>query len=538
MKRSWDVAPPVDVVVVGSGVAGLAAALDLGPRRVRVLTKTSDLPGGSSPLAQGGVAAAVGEGDSPTLHARDTMIAAAGLADERVVDALTAEAPGAISRLVRLGTHFDRAPDGALALSLEGAHSARRVVHAGGDATGAELVRALGEAVRRSSAVELVFGVFVEDLWVENGRVTGVLARHDDGRLVAHPAGAVVLASGGIGHVYAQTTNATEATGDGLAMAARAGALLGDLEFVQFHPTALAVGKDPMPLLTEALRGEGALLVDGKGRRFMPDVDPRAELAPRDIVARAIWTRAREGETVYLDARHVLPGTLAVRYPSVTRICAESGLDPAKDLLPVLPAAHYHMGGVAVDLSGRSSVPGLWACGEAARTGVHGANRLASNSLLEALVFGARVARDVATSLDTAPAAPALAWASPSAGSIHGGDIRPAAGTSPVRERVRRLMSERVGLVRDALGLRAALAELAALEGDGAAGEARNLLLVARLVAASALLREESRGAHFRSDFPETDSLQARSVLRTAAEIEALAGLRLSRPLFGVAARQ
>ena len=509
MKRHWSVAAPVDIVVVGSGVAGLAAALDAAPRSVRVLTKTASLPGGSSPLAQGGVAAAVGAGDTPDSHALDTLSAGAGLSDAEVVAALTSDGPGAISRLVALGTHLDRNADGSLALSLEGAHSKRRVVHAGGDSTGAELVRALGAAIVGAPHVELAYGVFVEDLWLDDGRVVGVLARHPDGRRIAHRAAAVVLATGGIGHVYADTTNAREATGDGLAMAARAGAVLADLEFVQFHPTALAVGKDPMPLLTEALRGEGAVLLDADGRRFMLDVDPRGELAPRDVVARAIFDRASSDRPVYLDVRGVLPGSLAARYPSVTRICAEAGLDAAHDLLPVIPAAHYHMGGVATDLSGRTSIRGLWACGETARTGVHGANRLASNSLLEALVFGARVARSVTAETTIAPA-----------GHPPGRHERSRPVGGRVVERVRHLMSERVGLVRDDRGLRSALEEFQALSPLAADGEERNVVLVARLVTASALLRTESRGAHFRADYPEADPAQAASPFRTASEIE------------------
>jgi L-aspartate oxidase len=499
-----------DVVVVGAGIAGLTAALGAAPRRVTVLSKVR-LGGGSSVWAQGGVAAALGADDAPALHAADTLVAGAGLSDPRVVDLLTGEGPRRVQALLALGANFDRDAGGGLALGREAAHSRRRILHAHGDATGAEIVRTLVAAVRRAPEVEVVDEAFAVDLAVDDGAVVGVLAVERDGRRVLHLAPAVVLATGGLGHLYLCTTNPPEATGDGLAMAARAGARLVDLEFVQFHPTALDAGADPMPLLTEALRGEGAVLVDGRGRRILTGVHPDRELAPRDVVARAIWRSLQAGERVYLDGRAAVGERFPQRFPTVFALCCERGLDPRREPLPVAPAAHYHMGGVAVDERGRTSLSGLWACGEVAATGVHGANRLASNSLLEALVFGARVADDLraaplgrpgrATPL-TLPARPLSA--------------APARDAALARE-VRRVMWERVGVERDAAGLAAALAELERLAAQhlATAGEARNLLAVGRLVAAAALARRESRGGHYRADFPRPDPAWERRLFLT-----------------------
>ena len=390
-----------DAILVGSGAAGLTAALELAPRRVAVLTKSRIGRGGSSDHAQGGVAAAVGPGDTPACHAADTLVAGAGLNDPAAVELLTAEGPERVMRLIALGAVFDRTADGSLSLGREAAHSCRRVLHANGDATGAEIMRALRVATGRADHVTLFEDTFAWDLVREGGRVTGVTAIGPDGRSRLFRAPAVVLATGGIGRLFARTTNPAEVTGDGLAMAARAGARLLDVEMVQFHPTALAAeGADPLPLLTEALRGEGAILVDAAGERFMLGEHPDAELAPRDVVARAIRRRRAAGLEVFLDARDAVGDAFPERFPTVFRLCREHGIDPRRRPMPVSPAAHYHMGGIATDAVGRASLPGLWACGEAASTGVHGANRLASNSLLEALVFGARVARSIGS---TAP---------------------------------------------------------------------------------------------------------------------------------------
>jgi L-aspartate oxidase len=514
VNRVDDVAV-ADVVVVGAGLAGLMAALTASPRAVTLLTKAPLGAGGASPWAQGGIAAAVGPDDSPALHAADTLAAGAGLCDAAVVDLLTRVGPARVAALARLGARFDRDRAGGLALGREAAHSRRRILHASGDATGAELVRALTAAVRAAPSVRTVERAFAADLVVAGGRVVGLLARHANGRVVLHVAPAVVLATGGIGRVYRHTTNPPEATGDGLAMAARAGARLADLEFVQFHPTALADGSDPMALITEALRGEGAVLLDEAGRRFMPEEHPDAELAPRDVVARAIWRRLEAGGRVVLDAtaaegqpcqgRPCLGDRFPERFPTVFALCRARGLDPRREPIPVSPAAHYHMGGIAVDSRGRASLPGLWACGEAAATGAHGANRLASNSLLEAVVFGARVAEDLRTAALDAPdegralrAAAHLAIAAAP---------RLAEAAHPAVEAARALMWREVGLVRTAEGLARAISELSRIEASlpPGASEARNLLTTAKLVAAAALARPESRGGHYRADHPAPD---------------------------------
>jgi L-aspartate oxidase len=458
------------------------------------------------------VAAAVGDGDSPGLHALDTLAAGAGIGDAAVIEILTREGPERIRRLIDLGGRFDRGADGELALGREGAHGRRRILHADGDATGREMVRALCAALRLSGRVEIHERTFVCDLVLSGDRVVGVLARRGDGRLVFHRAAAVILATGGFGQLFVRTTNPVESTGDGLAIAARAGAVLADLELVQFHPTALDGDGDPSPLVTEALRGEGAWLVDDRGERFMPAIDPRAELAPRDAVARAIDARRLAGRRVFLDARSAVGEAFPRRFPTVWEHCRRHRIDPRRQPIPVTPAAHYAMAGVAVDAGGATSLAGLWACGEVTSTGVHGANRLASNSLLEALVFGARVADGVAAGLPPSPVLrpvrPEVVWRSGDVGVAPTPDV---AGPADLRRRLRTLMWEKVALVRDRDGLEQALAELDRM--SAAAGpattlpelETRNLLLLGRLVAAAALAREETRGSHYRSDFPQPD---------------------------------
>jgi len=501
-----------DVVVVGSGVAGLAAALRLAPRSVRLLTASPTLDSGSSPLAQGGIAAAVGEGDTPAAHALDTVAAGAGLSDPEAVSFLTGEAPQAIAWLRASGVRFDPG------LAREGAHGVARVLHAGGDAIGAELVRALGEAVRQAPHVEIVSSSAALALLREGSRVAGVRGTDGD-----HPAGAVVLATGGLGGLYAATTNPPASLGQGILLAGDAGARLADLEFVQFHPTALAVGRDPMPLLTEALRGEGALLVDAAGRRFLDGVHPLRELAPRDVVAVEVERAWQATGGAFLDARAV--PEVARRFPSAARLCAEAGLDPANDLLPVRAAAHYHMGGIAVDAWGRSSVPGLWACGEVAATGAHGANRLASNSLLEAVVLAGRLGEALGRqplprpSLRSAPASP-----------------RPAGGRPDLRADLRACMTREVGLLRSAAGLAAARAALSVLEREARGSEddvTARACRLGRWIAVAAQARCESRGAHRRADWPATDPAQARRRFWTAAALEA--GLAAKPRTAGVA---
>jgi len=498
MRYPFDRLVRADAVVVGSGIGGLTAALAMAPRRVLVITK-GDPGGGSTPWAQGGIAAAVAADDSPRQHAADTVAVGGGLNDPRAVQVLTAAAPKRMEALERLGVRFDTGPDGSLLLGREGGHHRRRVLHSGGDATGAEMMRALVRAAAGADHVEtLPFG-FAADLVADAGRVVGVTVRTDAGEKVLALAPAVVLATGGIGRLYANTTNPPEVTGDGLAMAARAGARLADLEFVQFHPTALASGRDPMALLTEALRGEGAVLVDDAGERFMVGRHPDAELAPRDLVARVIWARLQSGSRVYLDATGAVGASFPERFPTVFDLCVEDGIDPRTQPVPVAPAAHYHMGGVATDLDGRASLPGLWAVGEVSCTGVHGANRLASNSLLEATVFGQR-AGEAVRAASAPPVEATAAFAGPDPGPRRG-DLGGVVGE------LRRTMWQGVGVVRDGRGLTAALDRLDDLARrlPPGASEARNMVEAGRLIARAALARTESRGAHYRSDYPEPD---------------------------------
>ena len=514
----------VDAVVIGAGAAGLSVALGLDGRSVDLLAKGPLSQTGNSPLAQGGVAGAVGPDDNPALHAADTLSVGGAVGDPDAVARLTTEGPRRLAELIEMGARFDRGPEGELDLAREAAHSRHRVLHAR-DATGAEVVRALRATLLRLRGLTVFERSFAADLVIDAGRLVGVLVRHADGARVLHRTRAVVLATGGTGQIYARTTNPPEATGDGLALAWRAGARVGDVEYVQFHPTALDVGEDPMPLLTEALRGEGARLVDENGRPIF-DV-PGGELQARDIVARGIWEALGQGRRPLLDAREAVGEAFPEEFPTVFDACQEHGLDPRVEPMPVAPAAHYHMGGVLVDGDGRTSVPGLWAAGEVACTGVHGANRLASNSLLEALVFGSRAARSVdgALARDAAPGPRELPDDPPVL-------AEPSAGRAQVA-RLRQLMWDRAGLVRTGQGLREALDEIEALQRElpEGASEARNLVTVAHLVSRAALARPESRGGHFRADHPDTrHAWTRRLVLSRSGGEERLAFEPIRRP--------
>lgn len=521
--------PVLDVLVVGSGVAGLSAAVRLASRegaRVGVVTK-GPLDQATTRFAQGGVAAVLpgGDEDSTDLHLADTLRAGAGLCDTEAVRVLVDEGPDRVHELIALGAVFDRAPGGALDRAREGGHSTARVLHAGGTATGAEIERALVAAVRSSAAV-LREEHFALELVVEGGRCRGAVVLTPDGGLERIEAGAVLLATGGAGQLFSVTTNPPEATGDGLVLALRAGAALADVEFVQFHPTALHHPAMPRPLVSEALRGHGALLRDGRGRRFVD------ELAPRDVVSRAIAERmAEEGsDHVWLDATGL--DSFSERFPNIHAALAEVGLDPARDWLPVAPAAHHLCGGVLTDLDGATLVPGLWAAGEVACTGVHGANRLASNSLLEGMVFAARAVEAIVAGRPGPTLTGALRGLDPS-GAARGAalPVSPldgcgcreqqappeggAAGIedlSKARAALQQLMTANAGVVRDAATLGAAAAALrsfrngtGALARSVAAVELDHLLVVATALVEAALAREESRGAHTRADFPRTD---------------------------------
>jgi L-aspartate oxidase len=506
-------------LVLGAGIAGLFTALKLSPMPSIVLAGTRPGLSGSSAWAQGGIAAAMGEDDSWQSHAHDTMVAGAGLCDPAIVDLVAREAPARIEDLIALGTPFDRKPDGTLALGREAAHSLPRIVHVKGDGAGAAISATLAQRANAADGITLLEGFHAVELAMENGRVTGLFARSGlgaDARLILFRARAVVLATGGLGALYAVTTNPLESRGEGLGMAARAGALISDPEFVQFHPTAIACGRDPAPLATEALRGEGAVLVNTRGERFMTAIHNDAELAPRDIVARAIHRQILSGQNVFLDCRAAIGADFPHHFPTVYAACMSGGIDPVRQMIPVAPAAHYHMGGIASDAQGRSSLPGLWVVGECAATGLHGANRLASNSLLEGLVFGARVADDVRGYLQ--------------AGRLRGTPPAPQRFASPAPPVVlRQAMSRFVALERDADGLRAALDVISRVEKTSGEPALLNMIAAARLVTAAALARTESRGGHWRSDYPQAAPKGVRTFL-TLADAERIAAGDTARP--------
>ncbi len=501
-------------IIVGAGLGGLYAALSLAPHPVLMISPEVLGQGASSGWAQGGIAAAMDSADSPAAHAADTVKAGAGTVDAAVAASVTAEARTHILDLTALGTPFDRDAAGGYALSREAAHGMARVVRVGGDQAGREIMAALIAEVRRTPSVQVAEGVMAVGLHTEQGRVTGVNVAAADGTSapILLRGSAVLLAGGGSGGLYALTTNPPRIRGQVIGMAARAGAVISDAEFVQFHPTAIDSGEDPAPLATEALRGEGATLINRDGTRFMVPLHPDAELAPRDIVARAIFAETQSGRRPMLDARCI--PDLARRFPAVTEACVRAGIDPTTQAIPVAAAAHYHMGGIDVTADGRSSLPGLWACGEASATGLHGANRLASNGLLEALVYARRAAKDIqhgcAAPRPRAPVTLRL----------------PAGGQNPhvalIRD-LRGVMTAHVGVIRDAKGLQAALIRIAALEAQAKGNPGFvNMTATATLIAVAALLRQETRGAQYRSDYPNADPAQAQRSRLTLAKAMAL----------------
>lgn len=464
--------------------------------QVTLLTKGRILESNTF-FAQGGIAAALGPGDTPEVHQIDTLIAGADLCKRDAVSILVQSGPQRVRELIELGTQFDTGPEGELAFGREGAHSLPRILHARGDATGAEIASVLARAANIHPNITIHEAAIVTDLIVHEGRCYGCWV-YDKKTHGATPvfARACIIATGGSGQLYRHTTNPWIATGDGFAMAYRAGAKLVDMEFVQFHPTALAHHDDPMVLISEAVRGEGATLIDDTGQRFMPGIHELAELAPRDIVARAIFAVMQRGQYVYLDATH-LGERFKVRFPSIYQACLERNIDPANEPIPIAPAAHFIMGGIHTDTYGRTSVPGLFACGEAACTGVHGANRLASNSLLEGLVFAEQIAQALAEEPISPPCTP------PSlAVEYRGGN--PDFRQPDLEQQIREIMWEHAGLIRSRMGLEAALDQLAAIEAAAHPENwtLRNMLSVANCIVAGALCREESRGGHYRTDFP------------------------------------
>ncbi len=503
LPDSLRAAPPgwfieADVIVVGSGIAGLTTALRArrAGRRVVVVTK-AQMDEGSTRWAQGGIAAALGTGDTPQAHMEDTLVAGAGLCDPAAVRVLVENGPAAVRRLIGWGAEFDRTPSGDIALTREGGHHTDRIAHAGGDATGAEILRALLDEVgQRIQVIEhaLVLDILQDATGATQGVTLHVIGEGQIDGVGAILAPAVVLATGGIGQVFLASTNPPVATGDGVGAGLRAGAAVADMEFVQFHPTVMYLGaraSGQQPLVSEAVRGEGATLLDDQGRRFMVGVHPLEELAPRDVVAKAIMRRMREtgAEHVWLDGRRI---DWAARFPTILATCREHGIDPALDLIPVAPAQHYHSGGLRTDLWGRTTVPGLYACGECSCTGVHGANRLASNSLLEGLVFADRIA-DVLAEQDLTRREPV-------------DKQRPWVADAADRRRFQQVMTDGVGVLRSAESMGHALAALdlfGAGEPSTAGWEMTNLLFVGRALTMAALAREETRGSHWREDYPD-----------------------------------
>lgn len=501
------------VIIVGAGLAGLYAALSLAPHPVLMISPETLGQGASSAWAQGGIAAAMSSNDSPEAHAADTVKAGAGTVDPLVAASVTAEARAHIQGLTAIGTPFDRDPSGGYVLSREAAHGIARVVRVGGDQAGREIMASLIAEVRKTRSIQVIEGLAAVGIEVSANRVTGVRVAAADGLSapILLRAPAVLLAGGGSGGLYALTTNPPRIRGEVIGMAARAGAVISDAEFVQFHPTAIDCGEDPAPLATEALRGEGATLVNRGGIRFMLSQHPDAELAPRDVVARAIFAETQAGRRPMLDIRAV--PELADRFPAVYQACRRAGIDPVRQPIPVAAAAHYHMGGIEVSATGRSSLPGLWVCGEASATGLHGANRLASNGLLEALVYARRAATDIAGQVPAASARPVTLHLS-------------SGGQNPdqtlIRD-LRQVMSTHVGVIRHAQGLQTALVRIADLEA-AAKGNSTflNMTATATLIAAAALRRQESRGAHCRSDFPSLDPALAHRSRLTLREALAL----------------
>lgn len=506
-----------DVIIVGSGIAGLTTALQIRAYGYSVLLVTkARVDEGSTKWAQGGIAAALGPGDSPAEHEADTLKAGAGLCDRNAVHALVTEGPEAVARLIARGAVFDRAASGEIALTREGGHLKNRILHAGGDATGAEISRALLAAVTDDPGIEVIEHALVLDaLKSESGRVCGVTlhvigegSRDGVGRALAK---AVILGTGGLGQVFAQTTNPSVSTGDGVALALRAGADVADVEFIQFHPTVLYLGaksSGQQPLISEAVRGEGAILLNDAKEQFMIGIHPLADLAPRDVVAKAIMSQMIKSGArhVWLDVSKI--ANFSERFPNIYQSCIDHGINPDQDLIPVAPAAHYASGGVRVDLAGRSSVPGLYACGETACTGVHGANRLASNSLLEGLVFAARIADDIHMTLRKFKREEPVMMSS--------AEILIAPES---RSEIANAMSVGAGVIRTRASLESTaqrLEEISRSVSDKPcveAWEATNLFTLAQVIVASALIREETRGSHWREDFPNESDAWLRRIV-------------------------
>lgn len=506
-----------DVIVVGGGLAGLICALKLAPHPTTIISAAPLGQGASSNWALAGIAAPISEQDTESSHAQDTVKVGSGIVNEKMAELMVHEAVDRVNDLQEFGVPFDRDSDGNLKLTREAAHSERRIAGVGGDSSGKAIMKVVINQVKQTPSIQILEGYIGEKLLQENGKVNGIRARLGNNARVDFPAFAVVLATGGVGHLYSHTTNPGEANGQGLALAALTGAVVSDLEFIQFHPTAIAAGSDPVPLASEALRGEGARLVDGTGIQIMDGKHPDLDLAPRDIVARAVHEVVVAEKGAYLDCRDAIGEEFPAKFPTVYKNCMDAGIDPTTELIPVAPAEHYHMGGVLTDANGRTTVDRLWAAGEVASTGVHGANRLASNSLTEAAVFGARVAKDIKSLI-------------PNPKRIHG-NKKPVQmeveedlpQDKAVVAEIRQLMSEHVGVVRNQKGLIEVLRRLTEIDANiNRQRSLKNMVLAARMITISSLVRKESRGGHYRSDYPDANPEQAKRSYFTLEQMEEL----------------
>ena len=525
-----------DVVIVGGGVAGLTVALNLAPRKVCVITKSSLGVNTSSSWSQAGIAASIDKDDSNQQHLDDTLKTAKGLADETIVKKIVSESSNVIKDLENIGVQFDKNQDGSFNLGLEGAHSHKRIVGSKGDSSGIEIMRGLINEVKQSEHITILENVSIDSIMHEDNTIYGVIGRFTNQNIpnnhVVIQSSHIVLATGGLGGIFANTTNPRSSYGEGIALAAQVGATLSDMEFVQFHPTGLDFGLDPTPLATEAIRGAGAHLVNQNNERFMLGVHPEVELAPRDIIAQNIFQQLDRGNSVFLDCRNNIGGNFELQFPQVHSYCVKADIDPVKDLMPIIPVAHYHIGGVKTDLTGRTSVAGLWCCGEVAATGVHGANRLASNSLLEALVFGKIVAQEI----NKEPFKQQSDIVSSSFIKTYKEKTRSKIRAKKFIWQLRSTMMRNLGIVRNQTSILKGLTEIIRIEREsrGLSAKLNDMILVSKFIIVGAMKRVESRGCHLRYDYPNEDPNFLKHIDQSQVSLEEDLKLILSEKEFPI----